>query len=170
MDLRKSDMEEKKRERGGERIEKEVTFSMHLRSVLTFLTHQPIPIALSSDHWGSPLWIAGIILMSSSSASEWKAQAKWQVDTPKLEACNNNLRNYINNNKTIFCLVKYFFTLKSLFKQKERIKELCHHSGLYSISFWFMINDRTLQSITFLPSITAFFKNTKVKLLGNDLV
>lgn len=72
-----------------------VTFSMHLRRVLIFLTHQPIPIALSSDHWGSPLWIAGIILISSSSASEWKAQAKWQVDTPKLEIQNNNLQNYI---------------------------------------------------------------------------
>lgn len=77
---------------------KKVTFSMHLRSVLTFLTHQPIPMALNSDHWGSPLWIAGIILISSSSASEWKAQAKWQVDTPKLETWNNSLVNYINNN------------------------------------------------------------------------
>lgn len=47
--------------------------------------HQPTPIALSSDHCGSPLCMAGIMFNSSSSASEWKAHAKWHVDRPAIE-------------------------------------------------------------------------------------
>lgn len=64
------------------------TFSMHLRSVLIFRIHQPTPMAFRSDHWGSPFCMAGIILSNSSSASEWKAQAKWHVDKPK--KCSND--------------------------------------------------------------------------------
>ena len=109
---------------------------MHLRRVLIFLTHQPIPIALNSDHWGSPLWIAGIILISSSSASEWKAQAKWQVDTPKLEIQNNKFQNYIKTKtKPIFYIIMYLFILERIFKLKKSIKRF-HHSGFYSISFY----------------------------------
>lgn len=52
------------------------TFSTILRRVLMLRIHQPTPTALSSDHWGSPLCMAGIMFSSSSSASEWKAQAK----------------------------------------------------------------------------------------------
>lgn len=47
--------------------------------------HQPTPTALSSDHCGSPLCMAGIMFNSSSSASEWKAHAKWHVDRPAIE-------------------------------------------------------------------------------------
>lgn len=58
------------------------TFSTILRRVLMLRIHQPTPTALSSDHCGSPLCMAGIMFSSSSSASEWKAQAKWHVDRP----------------------------------------------------------------------------------------
>jgi hypothetical protein len=51
--------------------------------------------------------------MSSSSASEWKAQAKWQVDTPKLEIRINNLQNYIQNNN-LFQVERKDESLKSL--------------------------------------------------------
>lgn len=109
---------------------------MHLRRVLIFLTHQPIPIALNSDHWGSPLWIAGIILISSSSASEWKAQAKWQVDTPKLEIQNNKFQNYTKTKtEPIFYIIMYLFILERIFMLKKSIKRF-HHSGFYSISFY----------------------------------
>lgn len=59
-----------------------LTFSTIFLSVLMFLIHQPTPTALSSDHCGSPLCMAGIMFSISSSASEWNAHAKWQVDTP----------------------------------------------------------------------------------------
>ena len=58
------------------------TFSTIFRRVLILRIHQPTPTALSSDHCGSPLCMAGIMLSSSSSASEWKAHAKWHVDRP----------------------------------------------------------------------------------------
>lgn len=98
-----------------------LTFSMHLRRVLIFLTHQPIPIALNSDHWGSPLWIAGIILISSSSASEWKAQAKWQVDTPKLETQNNKHQNSIKTNKNNFLHTHVFIPTGKNFQAEKKV-------------------------------------------------
>lgn len=58
------------------------TFSTIFRRVLMLRIHQPTPTALSSDHCGSPLCMAGIMFSSSSSASEWKAHAKWHVDKP----------------------------------------------------------------------------------------
>lgn len=61
------------------------TFSTIFRSVLMLRIHQPTPTALSSDHCGSPLCMAGIMFNSSSSASEWKAHAKWHVDRPAIE-------------------------------------------------------------------------------------
>lgn len=61
------------------------TFSTIFRSVLMLRIHQPTPTALSSDHCGSPLCMAGIMFNSSSSASEWKAHAKWHVDRPAVE-------------------------------------------------------------------------------------
>ena len=61
------------------------TFSTIFLRVLMLRIHQPTPTALSSDHCGSPLCMAGIMFRSSSSASEWKAHAKWQVDRPETE-------------------------------------------------------------------------------------
>lgn len=61
------------------------TFSTNFRSVLMLRIHHPTPTALSSDHCGSPLCMAGIMFSSSSSASEWKAHAKWHVERPGME-------------------------------------------------------------------------------------
>lgn len=110
-----------------------LTFSMHLRRVLIFLTHQPIPIALNSDHWGSPLWIAGIILISSSSASEWKAQAKWQVDTPKLKRQNNKHQNSIKTNKSNFLHTHVIPPRENFQAEKKSMKGFLH-SNFYSVS------------------------------------
>ena len=51
------------------------TFSIHLRSLLVLRSHQPRPMERSSVQLGSPRWLAGSMFSSSSSASEWKAQA-----------------------------------------------------------------------------------------------
>lgn len=133
---------------------------MHLRRVLIFLTHQPIPIALNSDHWGSPLWIAGIILISSSSASEWKAQAKWQVDTPKSEIQIRTFRTISKKNKNNFSHTHVFNHSGKNFQAKK--KEVFHHSGFYTMK---LLNTRLVTGYTkpksLFPKHICFFPHCK---------
>lgn len=56
---------------------------MHLRKIRELRTHQPTPIALSSDQVGSSFCMAGNIFSNSSSATEWNAHAKWPVERPE---------------------------------------------------------------------------------------